>query len=64
VERVKKLLLAKNYDAAAIKAIEKSVKKEVDAAVEESKVREPASSDGPPEWGLADRCCFTLMFLK
>ena len=38
VERVKKLLLAKNYDAAAIKAIEKSVKKEVDTAVEESKV--------------------------
>jgi TPP-dependent pyruvate/acetoin dehydrogenase alpha subunit len=38
VERVKKLLLAKGYDASAIKAIEKAVKKEVDSAVEESKV--------------------------
>lgn len=58
MERVRKLLLAKNYDAAAIKAIEKSVKKEVDAAVEESKVRDgPASSDGMPECGVADSCC-------
>jgi hypothetical protein len=39
VERVKKLLLAREYDASAIKAIEKAVKKEVDSAVEESKVR-------------------------
>lgn len=39
MERVRKLLLAKGYDAAAIKAMEKSVKKEVDTAVEESKVR-------------------------
>jgi hypothetical protein len=38
VERVRKLLIAKGYDASAIKAIEKSVKKEVDTAVEESKV--------------------------
>lgn len=38
VERVKKLLLSRGYDASAIKAIEKSVKKEVDTAVEESKV--------------------------
>lgn len=35
---MRKLLIAKGYDAAAIKAIEKSVKKEVDTAVEESKV--------------------------
>lgn len=39
MERVKKLLLSKGYDAAAVKAIEKAVKKEVDSAVEESKVR-------------------------
>lgn len=39
MERVRKLLLAKGYDAAAIKAMEKSVKKEVDTAVEEGKVR-------------------------
>jgi uncharacterized protein (UPF0335 family) len=37
---VRKLLLSKGYDAAAIKAIEKAVKKEVDSAVEESKVRD------------------------
>lgn len=41
VERVKKLLLSRGYDASAIKAIEKSVKKEVDTAVEESKVSNP-----------------------
>lgn len=35
---MKKLLLAKGYDASAIKTIEKAVKKEVDSAVEESKV--------------------------
>jgi hypothetical protein len=35
---VKKLLLSRGYDASAIKAIEKAVKKEVDTAVEESKV--------------------------
>lgn len=51
MERVKKLLLAKNYDAAAIKAIEKSVKKEVDSAVEESKVRRV---DVSGEWVV---CC-------
>lgn len=42
MERVRKLLLAQGYDASAIKAIEKAVKKEVDAAVEESKVRHNA----------------------
>jgi hypothetical protein len=36
---VKKLLLSKGYDPSAVKAIEKAVKKEVDTAVEESKVR-------------------------
>ncbi|WIA18263.1 hypothetical protein OEZ85_009731 [Tetradesmus obliquus] len=46
VERVRKLLLAKGYDAAAIKAMEKSVKKEVDTAVEEGK----AAATPPNEW--------------
>jgi hypothetical protein len=38
VERVRKLLVAHGYEASSIKAIEKAVKKEVDTAVEESKV--------------------------
>lgn len=38
VERVRKLLVAKGYDAAQLKVIEKATKKEVDSAVEESKV--------------------------
>jgi len=38
VERVRKLLIAHGYDPSSIKAIEKAVKKEVDTAVEESKV--------------------------
>eukprot|EP00878_Enallax_costatus_P014023 GHUV01014665.1.p1 GENE.GHUV01014665.1~~GHUV01014665.1.p1 ORF type:complete len:357 (+),score=98.97 GHUV01014665.1:412-1482(+) len=46
VERVRKLLVAKGYDAAQIKAIEKSVKKEVDSAVEESK----AAATPPDDW--------------
>lgn len=38
MERVKKLLLAQGVDAGEVKAIEKRAKKEVDTAVEESKV--------------------------
>jgi hypothetical protein len=53
VERVKKLLLAQGYDAAAIKAIEKGVKKEVDAAVEDSKVRGEWVGGG---WGQGGGC--------
>jgi TPP-dependent pyruvate/acetoin dehydrogenase alpha subunit len=45
VERVKKLLLAKGYDAGEIKTMEKKVKKEVDSAVEESKVGAAAMAD-------------------
>ncbi|GBF89270.1 pyruvate dehydrogenase E1 component subunit mitochondrial-like [Raphidocelis subcapitata] len=41
VERVKKLLLAQGVDAGEVKAIEKKAKKEVDTAVEESKVAAP-----------------------
>jgi TPP-dependent pyruvate/acetoin dehydrogenase alpha subunit len=52
VERVKKLLLSKGVDAGEIKTLEKRAKKEVDAAVEESKVRleaakPPALAAGP-----------------
>ena len=50
VERVKKLLLSRDYDASAIKAIEKSVKKEVDTAVEESKVRTALPAVGLSSW--------------
>eukprot|EP00882_Tetradesmus_deserticola_P002423 GHRQ01002584.1.p1 GENE.GHRQ01002584.1~~GHRQ01002584.1.p1 ORF type:complete len:437 (+),score=173.61 GHRQ01002584.1:131-1312(+) len=46
VERVRKLLIAKGYDAPAIKAMEKAIKKEVDTAVEESK----AAAVPPNEW--------------
>lgn len=46
VERVKKLLLAQGVDAGEIKAIEKKAKKEVDAAVEESKV----APEPPVSW--------------
>jgi len=38
VERVKKLLLAHGVDASELKAMERTVKKEVDDAVESSKV--------------------------
>jgi TPP-dependent pyruvate/acetoin dehydrogenase alpha subunit len=44
VERVRKLLIAHGYDSAALKTLEKAVKKEVDAAVEESK-----SAQTPPD---------------
>jgi len=41
---VKKLLLAKGVEPADIKTIEKKAKKEVDTAVEESKVRRGAQA--------------------
>jgi pyruvate dehydrogenase E1 component alpha subunit len=46
VERVKKLLLAKGYDAGEVKKIERDVKKEVDGAVEAAK----AASVPPAHW--------------
>lgn len=38
VERVRKLLTGQGYDTSEMKALEKRIKKEVDTAVEESKV--------------------------
>ena len=46
VERVKKLLLAKGYDAGEVKKIERDVKKEVDGAVDAAK----AAAVPPSHW--------------